>query len=119
MKNFKNLEIWTNGIEIVKSIYVLSAQLPESEKFGLKSQITRAAVSIPSNISEGCSGKSDKEFVRYLKISLGSLYELETQLIIMKELNFIKENNLLEIFDLVNKEQRMIISLICVIKKRF
>ncbi len=67
MRNFKKLEIWRNGIDIVKTIYYLSDKLPSEEKFGLISQITRAAISIPSNIAEGCSRSSEKEFKRFLK----------------------------------------------------
>ncbi|MFT5242986.1 MAG: four helix bundle protein [Psychroserpens sp.] len=62
MRNFRNLEIWKNGIEIVKQIYPLSALLPSEEKFGFRSQVTRASVSIPSNIAEGCSRNSEIEF---------------------------------------------------------
>ena len=116
MRNFRNLEIWKNGIEIVKQVYILSQQLPTEEKFGLKSQVTRAAVSIPSNIAEGCSRNSDIEFKRFLEIAIGSLFEVETQLIISKELNFISEENLKPIFELLNKEAKMINSLINKIK---
>ena len=86
MRNFRNLNIWKNGIKIAKSIYKLSASLPKSEKCGLKSQICRAAVSVPSNIAEGCSRSSEMEYKRFLEFSIGSLFELETQLIIIMEL---------------------------------
>ncbi|WP_299098026.1 four helix bundle protein [uncultured Winogradskyella sp.] len=116
MRNFRILEIWKNGITIVKQVYVLSQQLPSEEKFGLRSQVTRAAVSIPSNIAEGCSRNSDIEFKRFLEIAMGSLFEVETQLIISKELEFIPEENLKVIFELIHKEARMINSLISKIK---
>ena len=116
MRNFRTLEIWKNGIELVKQVYVLSQKLPSEEKFGLRSQITRAAVSIPSNIAEGCSRNSDIEFKRFLEIAMGSLFEVETQLIISKELEFIPEENLTAIFELLNTEARMINSLISKIK---
>ncbi|NNE30820.1 MAG: four helix bundle protein [Winogradskyella sp.] len=116
MRNFRTLEIWKNGITIVKQVYVLSQQLPTEEKFGLRSQVTRAAVSIPSNIAEGCSRNSDIEFKRFLEIAMGSLFEVETQLIISKEVEFISEENLKVIFALIHKEARMINSLINKIK---
>ena len=68
MRNFRKLKIWEQGIEIVKAIYLLSENLPSKEKFWLRSQITRAAVSIPSNIAEGCSRNSEIEFKQFLKI---------------------------------------------------
>ncbi len=116
MRNFRQLEIWKNGIEIVKQVYVLSEKLPSEEKFGIRSQITRASVSIPSNISEGCSRNSEVEFKRFLEIAMGSLFEVETQLILCQELGFIQGEILNPIFELLNKEAKMINSLINKIK---
>ncbi|WP_411766054.1 four helix bundle protein [Winogradskyella sp. A3E31] len=116
MRNFRTLDIWKNGITIVKQIYILSQQLPTEEKFGLRSQITRAAISIPCNIAEGCSRNSELEFKRFLEIAMGSLFEVETQLIISQELEFISEEDLKSIFELLNKEAKMINSLINRIK---
>lgn len=116
MRDFRKLDIWSNGIEIVKQVYRLSEKLPPEEKFGLRSQITRAAVSIPSNIAEGCSRNSEIEFKRYLEISIGSLFEVETQLIIATELKFIPEVELERLFKLLGKEARMLNSLISKIK---
>ena len=116
MRNFKQLEIWKNGIDIVKQVYVLSQQLPSEEKFGLRSQLTRASVSRPSNIAEGCSRNSEIEFKRFLEIAIGSLFEVETQLIISEELGFIKQEGLATIFSLLDKEAKMINSLINKIK---
>jgi len=117
MRNFRTLNIWKNGIEIVKKVYILSNLLPTEEKFGLRSQLTRASVSIPSNITEGCSRNSEVEFKRFLEIAIDSLFEVETQLILSKELGFIPENNLNNIFELLAKEAKMINSLINQIKK--
>ena len=116
MRDFKKLDIWKNGITIVAKIYELSGNLPSNEKFGLRSQITRAAVSIPSNIAEGSSRKSQMEFKRFLEIAMGSLFELETQLIITKELKLIKSSDLDLTFILIEKEAEMINSLIQKIK---
>lgn len=116
MRNFRQLEIWKNGIEIVKQVYILSQHLPSEEKFGLRSQLTRAVVSIPSNIAEGCSRNSEVEFKRFLEIAMGSLFEVETQLTISQELNFFSEKDLKNIFEILNKEAKMINSLINKIK---
>tara|TARA_R110002051_G_scaffold180913_4_gene250419 strand:+ start:1643 stop:1921 length:279 start_codon:yes stop_codon:yes gene_type:complete len=90
--------------------------LPSEEKFGLKSQISRAAVSVPSNIAEGCSRNSEVEFKRFLEIALGSLFEVETQLIMSEELKFLDSKDLKSIFELIQKESKMINSLISKIK---
>ena len=116
MRNYKNLKIWEQGIELVKLVYVLVEQLPSTEKFGLKSQITRAVVSIPSNIAEGCSRNSEIEFKRFLEIAMGSLFETQTQLTIIQELNFIKPEDLKPIFELLEIEGKMINKLINTIK---
>ena len=84
--NFRRLEIWRLSMDLVKQVYALSKNLPESEKFGLISQIQRCAISIPSNIAEGSGRTSEKEFSHFLKIAISSSYELETQLILANEL---------------------------------
>lgn len=106
------MKIWMEGIELVKETYRLVAGFPSSEKFGLASQITRAAVSIPSNIAEGCSRSSKRDFGRFLEIALGSAYELETQMIVAKEMDWVGGNDFESVFEKINKEQRGISSLI-------
>ncbi|TNC81772.1 MAG: four helix bundle protein [Oleiphilus sp.] len=86
------MDIWKLSMRLVEGIYQTTDRLPESEKFGLTSQMRRAAVSIPSNIAEGASRKSDKEFYRFLCFSRGSLMELETQLLICMRLGYIETN---------------------------
>ncbi len=88
MRNFRNLLIWQKSMGIATEVYFFASSLPAEEKFGIRSQITRAAVSIPSNIAEGCSRKSDKELAHFLEIALGSSFELETQLLICKAIKF-------------------------------
>ncbi len=116
MRNFRSLNIWKEGITLVKRIYKLVEVLPSEEKYGLKSQMCRAAVSIPSNIAEGCSRNSETEFKRFLEIAIGSSFELETQLIIIDELEFVTKEHLNPIFELLNNEQKMINGLISKIK---
>ncbi|SDY42727.1 four helix bundle protein [Hymenobacter psychrophilus] len=82
MKNYKELKVWQRGLEIVAATYELVRLLPREETYGLRSQMTRAAVSIPSNIAEGSSRTSEKEYRHFLEIALGSCFELDTQLIV-------------------------------------
>ncbi|KGN77401.1 30S ribosomal protein S23 [Porphyromonadaceae bacterium COT-184 OH4590] len=108
MRKFKELQIWQSGIEITKAVYKVAEQLPNEERFGIRSQMTRAAVSIPSNIAEGSSRQSDTDFRRFLEIALGSLYELETQLIVLKELSIIDSKELEPLFEIIEQESKMI-----------
>jgi len=108
MSNFRNLKIWQKGMDLVIQVYKLSEKLPNEEKYGLKSQITRAAISIPSNIAEGSSRSSDKEFKHFLEVSLGSAFELETQLLIIKKLNMINNDNIEPVLNALQEEQKMI-----------
>ena len=89
MRNFRDLDIWKEARVLVKEIYTLTETLPEYEKFGLISQINRCTISIASNIAEGCAKSSNKDFCRFLEISLGSCYELETQLLLCSDLEFV------------------------------
>jgi four helix bundle protein len=86
--NHKELDVWKESIELTKKIYNITKNFPKEELYGLTNQIRRASVSIPSNIAEGSARSSDKEFIQFLYISLGSLSELETQLIISKEIGY-------------------------------
>ncbi|GAA5041118.1 four helix bundle protein [Marivirga lumbricoides] len=93
MHNFKKLKIWEKSMELSLLIYRITNDLPSEEKFGLTSQVRRCAVSIPSNIAEGSSRDSKKEFARFLSIAIGSSFELETQLLLSRKLNFITESD--------------------------
>ena len=103
--NFRELNIWKDAMRLTKNVYFLTSQLPNEEKFGLKSQLNRCAISIPSNIAEGSGRTSDNEFNHFLNISLSSSYELETQLILLNELFEIELN---EILTELQSLQRMI-----------
>lgn len=118
MRNFRNLEIWSQGIELVKQIYLVSKEFPSEERYGLRSQITRTTVSIPSNIAEGASRNSDVEFKRFLEIAMGSLFEVETQLVIVEEIGLVTSNKLKPIFELLEKEAKMINGLINKLKAK-
>lgn len=108
MRKFKELQIWQSGIEITKAVYKVAEQLPREERFGIRSQMTRAAVSIPSNIAEGSSRKNDTDFRRFLEISLGSLYQLETKFIVLKGLSIIDSKELEPLFEIIEQESKMI-----------
>ncbi len=111
----KDLDIWKRGIEFVERIYKITADFPREEIYGLVSQLRRAAISYPSNIAEGAARSSKKEYIQYLYISLASLSEIETQLIISKRLDYLKGNDLFEEIDALRK---MTLSLIRYLKKQ-
>ena len=117
MRNFREIRLWKLGIELTKEIYKISQKLPKSEKYGLCSQMQRSGVSIPSNIAEGASRSSEKDFCRFLEIALGSAFELETQLIIGKELNFLPDADYNKILSELHSIQKQTNSLISVIRK--
>ncbi len=102
IKSYRDLDIWKKAIEIVKEIYALTDEFPKSEIYGITSQMRRSSVSIPSNIAEGFRRQHNKEYIQFLYIALGSCAELETQITIAKELNYLtadKEAVLLEKLD--------------------
>jgi len=111
----RDLDVWKNGIELVKKIYILTKDFPKEEIYTLTSQIRRSAISIPSNIAEGAARNSKKEFIQFLYIALGSAAELETQLNVAKELGYIKDLN---IFDDFEKLKIQLIGLIKYLKNR-
>ena len=88
MKDFKKLRIWQKGFEIAIKAYKLTSSFPKSELYGLTSQINRAAVSVISNIAEGSSRASDKDYRRFIEISIGSTFELETQILMSQAISF-------------------------------
>lgn len=108
MKNFKELLVWQKGIDIAVNSYELTSSFPSQEKFGITSQINRAAVSIPSNIAEGSSRRSNKDYFRFLEISLGSSFELETQLIIAQKTGLGNSEKINSIMNDITEEQKML-----------
>jgi four helix bundle protein len=105
---YKNLKIWMLGIEITYDVFKIIDDFPKEEKFGLASQISRCSISIPSNIAEG-SSRTDKSFSHFLDISLGSSFELETQLIIAGKRKYISKEQLNKIEDKIAEFQKMTI----------
>ena len=95
--NFKKLKIWQMGLELSKFTLDLTDTFPTYEKYGLKSQMDRYSISIPSNIAEGCSRSSNKDFSRFLEIAIGSIFEIETQLLISFDLGYINQIKLDEL----------------------
>lgn len=108
--NYKELKIWQKSRELVKDIYVLSKKFPDSEKFGIISQIRRATVSVNLNIVEGSGRNGAKEFINFLSISYSSLLEVEALLILTIDLEFINENEVELIFSKVKELLKMIYS---------
>lgn len=117
MKNYKKLKIWQKGMNIVAVTYALAAKLPDEERYGLRSQVTRCSVSIPSNIAEGSAKSSKKEYKNYLETSLGSAYELETQVLIMDMLEFGDKVMIGSLLSLLDEEQKMLQSFILKIEE--
>lgn len=111
----KDLDIWKLGIDLVEMIYKLTKKYPKEEIYGLTTQIRRAAISVPSNIAEGAARKSKPEFLQFLYVSLGSLSELETQLIISYRLGYLQSD---DIFETVEKLRRKLLNYIKFIKTK-
>ncbi|MDP8241801.1 MAG: four helix bundle protein [Candidatus Celaenobacter antarcticus] len=111
----KDLDVWKLEIELVTKIYEITSNFPTTEQFGLTSQMQRAAISMPSNIAEGAARNSEKEYIHFLYISLGSLAELETQLIISNKLGFLED---VSIFEEVEKLRRKLLNFIKYFKQK-
>lgn len=92
-KNYRDLIVWQEGIKIAKSVYLLTTKFPKQETYALADQIRRAAVSVPSNIAEGQARKSPGDFKRFLHIALGSLAEVDTQLVLAQEFGYLSKDD--------------------------
>ncbi len=108
MRDFKKLLIWQQGMVIVDKVYDIIPYLPVEEKFGMRSQITRSATAIPANIAEGSAKRSEKDYVRFVEISFGSAFELETHLLIVQKRNWVEEKMIIELLDMIKTEQKML-----------
>ena len=112
VKKYEELIVWQKSMDITEMIYSLVKKLPMEERYDLSSQMRRAAVSIPSNIAEGQSRNSTKEFIHFLSIARGSKAELETQLLICIRLNYLTESEVKESQNLLGEIGRMLSALI-------
>ncbi len=113
ISSYRELLIWQKGMDITEKVYQLTKSFPMEEQYGLTSQIKRSSISIPSNIAEGYGRNSTKSYLHFTKIALGSLFELETQLLLAYKLNFIKnEEHYTTIMYLITEESKMISSFI-------
>jgi four helix bundle protein len=107
MKDFKKLKIWQKGMEIVLKSYQLAKVLPTEERYGLRSQICKSAVSIPSNIAEGSAKSSKKDYKNFLEIALGSSYELKTHILIIEMVGIGEQELIRTLLKDVDEEQKM------------
>ena len=112
IKSFRDLFVWQKSMGLVTEIYRLTKSFPKEELYGLTSQVRKCTVSIPSNIAEGYGRGSTKEYIRFLQIARGSLYELQTQLEIAVNLNYLENMNFEDQFHVIDEIERMMNSLI-------
>lgn len=117
IKSYKELIVWQKAIKLVKEIFILTDKFPKSELYGIISQMRRSAISIPSNIAEGYGRKSSKEYAQFYSIAYGSALELETQIIISKELTFTMVENFGKVDLLLDEVCRMLNSMISQMKQ--
>ncbi len=109
MHNFRELKVWKKSRILVKDVYILTQKFPKAEQFGLTSQIRRSAISVPSNIAEGCGRDTKKQLSHFLEIAMGSSCELETQLLLAFDIGYLTEIELNTVVTQINKIQKMIV----------
>ena len=108
MHNYKELRVWKQAILLATEIYNCTKEFPKEEKYGLSSQMQRAAVSIASNIAEGSAKRSEKDYIRFVEISFGSAFELETHLLIVQKRKWVEDKMIVELLDNIKTEQKML-----------
>jgi four helix bundle protein len=111
MRTYKDLLVWQKSMSLITDIYSLTRDFPKEEKYGLVLQIRRCAISIPSNIAEGYGRKSTNDYIRFLQIATSSLYELQTQIEIAYNLQYLPKDKFTTIYELSKEIERMITSL--------
>lgn len=117
-RGYQDLQVWQKAMDMVDEVYKLTQKFPQEERFGLISQLRRSAVSIPSNIAEGSSRRSTKEFIRFVDIAYGSLAEVETQLLIAQRQEYVSEEEVEIVFDAAAEIGRMLNGLFASLEKR-
>lgn len=118
MHNHQKLDVWRRSYELAKSVYRSAMSFPSDERFGLAAQMKRSSVSIPSNIAEGSAQDSAKAFAHFLRIALGSAFELETQISLASDLAYVRGAESRELRFEVDGVKRMLISLIRTVRKQ-
>ena len=118
VKNFKDLLVWQKAMQIAKQTYQATAHFPSQERFGMTSQMRRSAISIPSNIAEGQARNSTAEFIHFISIALGSAAELETQIILSEELDYLNSGNVTHIINNIHECCKMMKGLQKSLEKR-
>ena len=118
MSDFRKLLIWQKSMALITKIYFSTNNFPKEEIFGLTSQIRRSSISIPSNIAEGSGRESDKDFLRFLNISIGSLFEMQTQLEIAKNIAYLNQEEFNNLYEDSREVERMLVAFIKKIKDR-
>jgi four helix bundle protein len=108
INSYRDLDVWKQSRQLVKSVYQLSRSFPKEEQFGLTNQLRRAAISVPSNIAEGSGRNHSKDSIQFFFIARGSLYEIETQLIISFDLEYISDSHLKEVLEQVTRCKKLI-----------
>ena len=111
IRSFRDLRVWQKGIELVKEVYKISKSFPKDEQYGITAQIRRSSISIPSNIAEGHRRRYIREYKQFINIALGSCGELETQIVIARELNYIDKIKEGLLMGLIDNICRMLVSL--------
>ena len=118
LKSYKDLLVWQRAVDISVEVYAISASFPKEEVFGLTNQIIRASNSISLNIAEGYSRNSAKAYLNFLNIAQGSLFELESGIILAERLQFAESESLIKLFNLITEESKMLRSLMNKIEEK-
>lgn len=108
IKTYQDLEVWKQSKDLVRDIYQLTKKFPKEEQFGLVNQLRRAAVSIPSNIAEGCGRNHNKDSIQFFFIARGSLYEVETQIIISSDLDYLSNDEKVVIIERIQTCKKLL-----------